>query len=137
MTPLILAQLCYVFEGKGAFPEKRSELYRECLDILLQTWDASRNIKRDDVYKDMDLDEKVTLLSYIAFQFFNKGLTIFKAKELLRKIASYLLLNHPERYNLNRSIYNEPGCDSILLGNQNFYITERSAKEVKDHAKTY
>jgi predicted NACHT family NTPase len=48
-TPLLLTLLCLNFEETLTFPARRAELYEEALDALLKKWDATRNIKRDEV----------------------------------------------------------------------------------------
>lgn len=57
-NPLLLTILCLVFEEGAGFPANRSELYKEGLDVLLKKWDAKRNIKRDEVYKQLFLEQK-------------------------------------------------------------------------------
>jgi predicted NACHT family NTPase len=65
-NPLLLTLLCLVFEAQAGFPANRSELYKEGLDVLLKKWDTKRNIKRDQVYKQLSLQRKEDLLSQIA-----------------------------------------------------------------------
>jgi predicted NACHT family NTPase len=61
-NPLLLTLLCLVFEEPVQFPVNRSELYEEAIDILLSRWDKTRNIERDQVYKNLSLQRKKDLL---------------------------------------------------------------------------
>jgi predicted NACHT family NTPase len=42
-NPLLLTLTTIVYEAQLDLPDRRSELYKQCLDILLTKWDASRN----------------------------------------------------------------------------------------------
>nr|WP_242036817.1 NACHT domain-containing NTPase [Leptolyngbya sp. FACHB-321] len=52
VTPLFLHLACWVFHGQAKFPTKRTEFYKQGLDLLLGKWDEARGIERDDVYRD-------------------------------------------------------------------------------------
>lgn len=73
VTPILLNLTCLVFQGKGSFPSKRSELYKQGLDILLFRWDKERLIKRDEVYRNLSLLHKIKLLSHVAAITFGQG----------------------------------------------------------------
>lgn len=51
ITPLFLHLACWVFHGQEKFPTKRTEFYKQGLDLLLGKWDEARGIERDDVYR--------------------------------------------------------------------------------------
>lgn len=89
-NPLLLTLLCLVFEESSDFPENRSELYKEGLDILLKRWDAKRNIERDQVYKNLSLSCKEDLLSAIAFSTFEYKDYFFKQKNLELYITDFI-----------------------------------------------
>jgi hypothetical protein len=44
-NPLMLALLCALYRGTGSLPRNRPAIYRRCSDLLLRTWDASREIE--------------------------------------------------------------------------------------------
>ena len=50
-NPLLLTLLCLVFGERNDFPPKRSELYKEGLEVLMKKWDAKRNIEREMIYQ--------------------------------------------------------------------------------------
>jgi predicted NACHT family NTPase len=89
-NPLLLTLLCLVFEERAGFPANRSELYEEGLDVLLKKWDVKRNIKREDVYKQLSLKRKEDLLSQIAYTTFQRGDYFFKQKFVEEVIQDYI-----------------------------------------------
>lgn len=91
-TPILLNLICLVFQAKGNFPTKRSDLYKQGLDLLLVRWDEARGIKRDDVYRNLSLPHKLQLLSQIAAITFERGDYFFEESTLQQLIADYLRL---------------------------------------------
>jgi len=89
-NPLLLTLLCLMFEESADFPSNRSELYEEGLNVLLKKWDVKRNIKREQVYKNLCIQHKVDLLSQIAFKTFERGDYFFRQRELEQHIADYI-----------------------------------------------
>lgn len=89
-NPLLLILLCLVFEERGGFPANRSKLYKEGLDVLLKKWDAKRNIKRDQVYKQLWVQRKKDLLSQIALTTFEKSEYLFEQGFVEQQIADYI-----------------------------------------------
>ncbi|MBD2212042.1 NACHT domain-containing NTPase [Nostoc linckia FACHB-104] len=89
-SPLLLTLLCLVFGESADFPNNRSELYKEGLDILLKKWDAKRNIKRDQVYQNLSLQRKEDLLSQIALITFEQKNYFFKQKTVELYIANFI-----------------------------------------------
>ncbi|MBD2018986.1 hypothetical protein H6F43_02140 [Leptolyngbya sp. FACHB-36] len=89
-NPLLLTLLCLVFGELGSFPENRAALYREGLDVLLKRWDNSRNIERDEVYRELVLQRKEDLLSQIAWERFEQGDYFFKQEGVTEQITAYI-----------------------------------------------
>lgn len=58
-VPLLLALICLAFEQNLKLSQRRAELYEEALDALLTKWDRSRNIRRDEVYRELTLKGSV------------------------------------------------------------------------------
>ena len=90
VTPILLNLTCLVFNKNDDFPSNRSELYRQALDILLKEWDTSREIPRDEVYGNLDLEGKKAFLSHVAKVTFDKNRYFFKQEEIEKYIADYL-----------------------------------------------
>lgn len=49
VTPLFLHLACWVFQGEGQFPSKRTAFYKQGLDLLLGKWDDTKGVERDDI----------------------------------------------------------------------------------------
>jgi predicted NACHT family NTPase len=89
-NPLLLTLLCLVFEAGGRFPTNRAELYKEGLDVLLKKWDAKRNIRREEVYKQLSLQRKEDLLSQVAYNAFERSDYFFKQGFVEEQIQDYI-----------------------------------------------
>jgi predicted NACHT family NTPase len=90
VTPLFLHLACWVFHGQAKFPTKRTEFYKQGLDLLLGKWDEARGIERDDVYRDFLLPQKLKLLSQIAAVSFERGQYFFEQRVLEQYIGDYM-----------------------------------------------
>ncbi|MEG4204862.1 NACHT domain-containing protein [Microcoleus sp. Pol7_A1] len=72
ITPILLSLTCVVYHHNGKFYSKRSMLYKKGLELLLEKWDKSREIKRDEIYRDLSVQRKLELLSYLAVKKFEQ-----------------------------------------------------------------
>ena len=90
VTPLFLHMACWVFQGEGRFPVKRSEFYKEGLDLLLSKWDEARGVERDEVYRGVGLPQKLKLLSQIAAVTFEQGQYFFEQRTVEQYIEDYI-----------------------------------------------
>jgi predicted NACHT family NTPase len=90
VTPILLNLTCLVFQAKSEFPTKHSKLYEQGLGILLERWDESRDVKRDEAYRYLSLEEKKELLSDMAFIMFERGNYFFYQDQIQQLIADYL-----------------------------------------------
>jgi len=109
-NPLLLTLLCLVFEESAKFTGLRSELYEEEVDILLKRWDETRNIEREQIYKNLLLQHKKDLLSQIALTTFERGDYFFKQKQLEQYISDYIgnlpdAQNGPEALQLDSEMF--------------------------------
>lgn len=89
-TPLLLALLCLAFDETLTFPIRRVDLYREALDALLKKWDASRGIRRDEIYRNLSPLRKEQMLARIATQNFEAGVYFMQQEMLVGQITLYL-----------------------------------------------
>jgi predicted NACHT family NTPase len=94
ITPILLSLTCSVFQAKTEFPSNRVQLYEEGLEVLLSKWDKSKGIKRDEIYKDLYLQQKIELLTQIASITFEKNHYFFKQDEVQQTIGGYLRTLH-------------------------------------------
>jgi predicted NACHT family NTPase len=91
ITPILLSLTCAVFHETGKFYSKRSKLYEEGLELLLEQWDKSREIERDEIYRDLSVERKLELLSYLAVKKFEQTqYVLFEQTEIERYIAEFL-----------------------------------------------
>lgn len=89
-TPLLLALLCLAFDETLSFPKRRVELYQEATNALLRKWDASRGIRRDDLYRSLSHIRREQLLSRIAIRTFSQSKLFFPANDASEIISEYL-----------------------------------------------
>ncbi|UBF28535.1 NACHT domain-containing protein [Kovacikia minuta CCNUW1] len=97
VTPVLLSLTCWIFDDLKCLPEKRSDLYRDGLDLLLQQWDEGRGISRDsgsDRYHQLTTEERKRLLSYLAVRKFEQteNFVLYEESELCGYIAEHLQL---------------------------------------------
>lgn len=86
-NPLLLSLIAIVYERELELPERREQLYRRCVDVLLKEWDSHREILR---FGKFTTDRKRDLLEEIAWHFHRRGLRYYPKSELLDLIASFL-----------------------------------------------
>lgn len=89
-VPLLLSLLCLYYDDAQAFPQRRAELYEDALDALLRKWDSSRQIQRDEIYKNLSHKRKQQMFAHIATPAFEKGKLYFTTQELAAEISRYL-----------------------------------------------
>jgi predicted NACHT family NTPase len=105
VTPLFLHLACRVFLHQQKFPTKRSQFYKQCLDLLLTKWDETRGIERDEIYQSLLLPQKLKLLGQVATATFEQGSYFFEQQVVEQHIRDYLhdlpnALTEPEELQL-------------------------------------
>jgi predicted NACHT family NTPase len=90
ITPLFLHLACWVFHGQEKFPTKRTDFYKQGLDLLLGKWDEARGVERDEVYRGFLLPQKLKLLSQIAAATFEGGQYFFEQRVIEQYISDYI-----------------------------------------------
>ncbi|WP_159787092.1 NACHT domain-containing protein [Sodalinema gerasimenkoae] len=90
VTPLFLHLSCWLFQGQGQFPTKRTAFYKQGLDLLLGKWDETKGVTRDDAYREFLLPQKMRLLSQLAAVTFEKGQYFFEQRVIEQYIEDYL-----------------------------------------------
>ena len=89
-TPLLLNLMCVIFEQKKKLSQKKSDLYEEGVDILLQEWDEEKEVKRDKIYRDMTVRRREHMLSVLAFESFVRNEFYIPVRKLENRIGGYL-----------------------------------------------
>ncbi|MEM9540859.1 MAG: NACHT domain-containing protein [Cyanobacteria bacterium P01_E01_bin.42] len=92
-TPLLLTFLCLVYDKSQHFPDNRSVLYRDALNILLKEWAAEKRINREKIYKDLNIELEEMLLAEIAYTHFIEDRLFFEQCSLTDKIKAFLASN--------------------------------------------
>jgi predicted NACHT family NTPase len=88
-TPLLLSLLCIQFGHDLALPQRKTELYRRCVDALLRNWDAGRNFRRDTAYSKLSDDRKERIFEVVAGRFFRQDpVYVFPTSELLEVVGT-------------------------------------------------
>ncbi|MBW4694700.1 MAG: NACHT domain-containing protein [Lyngbya sp. HA4199-MV5] len=101
VTPVLLSLTCWIFDDMKGLPQKRSDLYRDGLDLLLQQWDEGRGISRDsgcDRCHQLTTEERKRLLSYVAVRKFEQAenFVLYEESELCGYIAEHLQVSIEE-----------------------------------------
>lgn len=86
-NPLLLSLIAIVYDAQLELPDRRTELYKQCIEILLTRWDASRNINRRREFKS---EQKRQLLQEVAWCFHLRGQRYLPEEDLLKVIAGFL-----------------------------------------------
>lgn len=86
-NPLLLSLIALVYEAQLDLPDRRADLYRRCVDVLLSEWDARRNIRRRREFKP---EHKRQLLQELAWHFHRQGLRYFPERDVQAEIARFL-----------------------------------------------
>jgi len=111
--PLLLTLLCLAFDETMGFPPNRAELYKEAVDALLKKWDATKRIKRDEVYKSLSLKRKESMFSRIAAETFDKGQYFIPQRLLTQKISDFII-NLPNAQDETLDIDSESILEAIV-----------------------
>lgn len=82
-SPLLLTMICLYFEDHRDLNISRADLYSKGLDTILERWDASRGIQREDsAYGRLSTSGKESLYSEFALKHLEKGEVIFGSPSL-------------------------------------------------------
>jgi predicted NACHT family NTPase len=140
ITPILLSLTCAVFRQTGKFYSKRSKLYEEGLELLLEQWDKSRSIERDKIYRDLSVERKLELLSYLAVKKFEQQqYVLFEQAEVEGYIAEFLGIGQRDSRVVLRAIESQHGL--LIERSQRIYSFSHltlqeyfTAKWFVDHA---
>ncbi|NEQ42240.1 MAG: NACHT domain-containing protein [Leptolyngbya sp. SIOISBB] len=114
VTPVLLSLTCWIFEDSQCLPEKRSDLYREGLDLLLKQWDDNQGSNREaksEIYRQLTLEERKQLLSYLAVRKFEQAenFILFEEAEIFGYISEHLQISVEESKTVLVSIAEQHG----------------------------
>ncbi len=89
-NPLLLHVLCWVFRDQQEFPQRRSRLYQNILELLLGRWDQLRGIQREALPVSLELPDAITFLSQIASLHWEADQHFFEKADIITLISNYL-----------------------------------------------
>jgi predicted NACHT family NTPase len=102
LTPMLLHLMCLVFNRFGQFPEHRSKLYQQALDLLLGQWDQQRGIDRTLPLQRLSHLDLTGILCEVATRSFEQERLVLEEAELLGLIAKSLVNRGAENETLER-----------------------------------
>jgi energy-coupling factor transporter ATP-binding protein EcfA2 len=107
-TPLLLTLICILFKKTGQFPQNRATLYERTLRVLLEEWDASKQIPRAMLYQGLDTKRKELMLAQVAYENFVEDDLFFTGRAVSKQIEEALGEMLPdERYIDGRKVLRE------------------------------
>lgn len=100
-TPLLLTLICLLFYKTGQFPTNRATLYERTLRVLLEEWDASKQIPREKIYKGLDTKRKELMLAQIAYENFTENVLFLSGRTVSQQIEKTLKEMLPAEESIN------------------------------------
>ena len=88
-NPLMLSLLAIAYEYKWRLPTQRHQLFRDCVDALLERWDASRGFVRETRYEQLTTWRKQQLFYQIARKAHAEGRRIIEDRLLWEEIQEF------------------------------------------------
>lgn len=86
-NPLMLSLIVLVYENQLDLPDRRVELYKQCVATLLTRWDASRDIRRSRYFS---RDDVQFLLQEVAWDSHNQRRFSISELDLLQHLREFL-----------------------------------------------
>lgn len=90
-NPLMLAIVCFVYATKNVadnfLPQKRADLYDECIEALTSKWDMSRGINRKPLFTPKQIE---VVLSHVAYEMLLQERIDCPRRDLLTLIRTYM-----------------------------------------------
>ncbi|MFY9225089.1 MAG: NACHT domain-containing protein [Blastocatellia bacterium] len=89
-TPILTALMCIDYNERMSFPTNRAELYKQCIDTLLEKWDGTRSIQREQIYKNLSKSKKELMLARIAEEMFRREKNFLPQNILSQWIGNFI-----------------------------------------------
>lgn len=132
IRPLLLAQMCALFERYGDIPEKPKSVYDKITTLLLEEWNVQNSVKRPSKYANFEVERKKEFLSAFAFE-----LVVFKERfwfdrDLLKKIYHDICSDFDLPKNMSSKVINEIESHNGLIiqsGIDQFEFSHKSIAE--------
>ncbi len=92
VNPLLLTVIALVHRYRAQLPERRAELYEECIEVLLGYWDEARGVRGYELPGlALDAGDKRSLLEPVAFWMQERALREIDRDVLLRQLGDLFL----------------------------------------------
>jgi predicted NACHT family NTPase len=86
-NPLLLSLMALLYERNWRLPERRVDLYEECVGLLTAEWDRLKGVRRPPQFSPAD---KQRVLTQVAAMFHEAGVRVFDGEQLLTSLAQVL-----------------------------------------------
>ncbi len=83
-NPLMISIVAVIYEEDTELPKERSSLYKRCVEVLLNRWDAQKRLKNQ-----YPIDKKEFILRKLAFYGHANNMKVFTEKEILKEMSKY------------------------------------------------
>lgn len=84
-NPLMIAITAIIYEEDKELPQKRADLYKRCIEVLLSKWDVQKRLK--NVYAS---DKKEFVLRKLAFYGHSNNKRIMTEEEIVKEMLKHL-----------------------------------------------
>lgn len=119
-SPLLLTMICLEYRRSLQLPNNRAVLFERALRLFLEEWDASKLIRRAEVYKGLDTRSKEILLGDIALSSLEADRPFFHRTALAKQITDLMKDLRPEEKNVDSNAMIE------AIAKQHGLLIERS-----------
>jgi HEAT repeat protein len=84
-NPLMIAIIAITYEEDRELPQRRADLYKRCVDVLLNKWDKQKQLKNE-----FPADKKEFILRKLAFYCHSNNKRSMTEKEVMQEMLMYL-----------------------------------------------
>lgn len=95
-SPLLLTLLCLIYQREDQCPSHRASLYDKALWILLDGWDAEKDVPRENIYKGLATKQKEKILSQVAFDAFTNDKLFLQKRVITQQLEKSISEILPE-----------------------------------------
>jgi len=115
-NPLMLQIICLVHRSRGAMPRRRTELYEQCIDVLLEKWDEAKGI---ELYLSA-AEARHVLRPFALWLHQEEGRTYAEAEQVMEVIQPHLARvkrrNHEAQHQLDRILLSVRDRSGLVTG---------------------
>jgi energy-coupling factor transporter ATP-binding protein EcfA2 len=83
-NPLMIAIIAIIYEEDRELPQRRADLYKRCVEVLLSKWDVQKRLKNE-----YSADKKEFILRKLAFYCHNNNKRSMTEKEVMQEMLMY------------------------------------------------